>query len=332
MVSEAPPTRPLVADPGNIRLAMLGMVPGNGHPFSWSAIINGRYNREKMADCGYPVIPEYLGAQPPQRLGIPGCEVTHVWCDQPHDTPRVAEACHIAHRLDRPEDAIGRVDAAFVATDLGHEHVRRARPFIEAGVPLFIDKPMADRAQDLAQFIRWQRQGKAFHSSSGMLYSPPYVALRERLGEVGRPRLITMTMVKRWPSYGMHAIAAVYPLLRPNGWRCVRTAVEGDAWIVHASHDDGVEVLMPTIADMSGGFGRLSIHGTAGSLAVRSDDTFAAFRAQLASFIEYLRTGLRPFPFDQLVEQNRLLIAGIESAEQGGRPIEVASIAADEPF
>ncbi|MDD3926903.1 MAG: hypothetical protein PHT33_09620 [bacterium] len=30
----------------DIRLAMLGMVDGNGHPYSWSAIFNG-YDREE---------------------------------------------------------------------------------------------------------------------------------------------------------------------------------------------------------------------------------------------------------------------------------------------
>ena len=35
-----------------IRLAMLGMVDGNGHPYSWSAIFNG-YHREAMADCPF---------------------------------------------------------------------------------------------------------------------------------------------------------------------------------------------------------------------------------------------------------------------------------------
>ena len=57
-------TQALVENPDRIRLAMLGMVEGNGHPFSWSAIINGRYDAEAMARCGYPVIPQYLGAQP----------------------------------------------------------------------------------------------------------------------------------------------------------------------------------------------------------------------------------------------------------------------------
>ena len=71
----------LVDNPSEIRLAMLGMIEGNGHPYSWSAIINGQYDAEIMRDCGYPVIPEYLGAQAPEALGIPGAKVTHVWCD-----------------------------------------------------------------------------------------------------------------------------------------------------------------------------------------------------------------------------------------------------------
>ncbi|MCM8762294.1 MAG: hypothetical protein NC905_00970 [Candidatus Omnitrophica bacterium] len=42
------------------KLAFIGTNEGNGHIFSWSAIINGRYDRERMKNCGYPVIPEYL--------------------------------------------------------------------------------------------------------------------------------------------------------------------------------------------------------------------------------------------------------------------------------
>lgn len=37
-----------------IRIAMLGMSEGNGHPYSWSAMFNG-YDREKMtAGCPFP--------------------------------------------------------------------------------------------------------------------------------------------------------------------------------------------------------------------------------------------------------------------------------------
>jgi len=317
-----------VPSPDRIRLAMLGMVPGNGHPFSWGAIINGRYDAERMARCGFPVIPRYLGAQPPARLGIAGAEVTHVWCDDPADTRRVADCCFIENRLEWAEDAIGEVDAALIATDLGCEHVERARPFMEAGVPLFIDKPLTDREDHLEQFIAWHEQGRVFHSSSAMRYSPPFVAIRDRVDEVGAIKLIVLGMTKTWPTYGMHAIEAVAPLLEPGGWRTVRNAVEGDARIVHIHHDSGIEVLLPTIPGMSGGYGRLSVYGDRGALTARSDDTFTAFKSQLEAFIDFLRTGRRPVPFEHAAEQVRVLIAGIQSEERGGSPVDVASIAA----
>ena len=99
--------KPLVANSDNIRLAMLGMVDGNGHPYSWGAIINGRYDAQAMADCGFPVIPQYLGAERPENLGIPGVQVTHVWCDDPADAAKVARASFIPHVVQRPEDVIG---------------------------------------------------------------------------------------------------------------------------------------------------------------------------------------------------------------------------------
>src|SRR5690554_2257137 len=45
-----------------IRLGVIGLSDGNGHPYSWSAIVNG-YDPVAMQACEFPVIPEYLGHQ-----------------------------------------------------------------------------------------------------------------------------------------------------------------------------------------------------------------------------------------------------------------------------
>ena len=73
-----------------IRLAMLGMVDGNGHPYSWSAMFNG-YDEKAMAGCPFAGIPEYLGREPKTSFGIPGAHVTHVWTDDPKDAEHVAK-------------------------------------------------------------------------------------------------------------------------------------------------------------------------------------------------------------------------------------------------
>ena len=318
----------LVKDPDRIRLAMVGMVEGNGHPYSWSAIINGEYDAAAMAECGYPVIPQYLGAQPKAALGIAGASVTHVWCDRPGDAQRVARAALIPNVVDRPHDVIGRVDAVIIPTDKGSEHLDRARPFIEAGLPVFIDKPLTDREDHLRQFVRWRREGKAILSTSCMRYAREFAECRGRLGEVGQMRLITMTTSKSWERYGIHALEGVYPLLAPGGWVSVaNTGTEG-ANIVHVRHESGVDVVLAAIADMIGAFGYLNVCGTAGALAARFQDTFHAFKAQLEAFVRYLRTGELPFVFDQTVELMKIIIAGIRSREESGRTVMLSEIAA----
>lgn len=113
---------------------MLGMLPGNGHPYSWSAIVNG-YDPSKMAACPYPIISQYLGAQPLESVRIPEAQVTHVWTDNPAEAPLVAAAAKIPYVVEHSEDVIGAVDGVLIATDDGTDHVRRAQPFIETKTP-----------------------------------------------------------------------------------------------------------------------------------------------------------------------------------------------------
>ena len=316
----------LIRDPQDVRLAMLGMVDGNGHPYSWSAIINGDYNAQAMADCGFPTIPQYLGAEPKEALGIPGARVTHVWCDDRADAEKVSRASLVPHVVDRPEDVIGQVDAAIIATDRGWEHVDRARPFIEAGLPVFIDKPLCDRAEDLEQFVRWQSEGKPILSTSAMRYCREFRALAARRDELGDLRLITITTPKSWERYGIHALEAVYPLLPPGGWLSAANSGTEQASIVHARHRDGVDVVLSAVSDMYGAFGCLGLFGTKGNLQTQFRETFFAFKAQLVAFVDYLRTGRLPFPFAETVELMKIIIAGIRSREQAGRTVRLEEI------
>lgn len=318
----------LVRQPDRIRLAMLGMVPGNGHPYSWSAIFNG-FDPEAMAKCPYPAIHDYLSRQPATALGIPGARVTHVWCDDATDARRVARAALIPNVVAAPTDVIGQVDAVIIATDLGHEHVARARPFLEAGLPAFIDKPLVDSEADLRRFLDWHREGKAFLSTSGLRYSREYAECRARLAEVGEVRLITMTMAKSWERYGIHALEGVYPFLAPGGWRDVVNTGQGDANVVHLHHDSGVEVVLAVIPDLVGAFGCLNVYGTRGVLMARFEDTFVAFKTQLEQFVAYLRSGISPVPIAETLELMGLLIAGRRSREEGGRRIALDHIAAE---
>lgn len=320
--------KPLVNNPQDIRLAMIGMVEGNGHPYSWSAIINANYDRQRMQRCGYPVIPEYLDAQPEGALGIPGTRVTHIWCDQRRDADQVAACTGIDHILDKPEDAIGQVDAVIIPTDIGQEHVARARAFIDAGLPVFIDKPLTDNAADLKQFIAWWDQGKPMLSTSCMRYARELTSLRDRLDQVGSPRIITVSMPKSWERYGIHAIEAVYPLQAPGGWLSAQTTTDPDDGrsIVHLRHGDGVEAVVLMADDLADSFAHVTVLGSAGRLEGRFTDTFSAFKGQLLAFVDYLRTGQSPVDRAETIEQMTMVIAALRSRDEGGPRVQLSEV------
>jgi predicted dehydrogenase len=306
-----------------LRVAMLGLIPGNYHPYSWSAIING-YDPAAMAACPAPVIPQYLGRQPLASVRIPFARVTHVWTDDPADAPPVAAAALIPQVVARPEDVLGAVDAVIIATDDGDDHWRRAAPFIAAGLPVFVDKPLATNVADLARFIACRRAGARLLSSSGLRYAPETAALRGKVW-----RWLTGTTCKSWRRYGIHILEPLFTLTGP-GYRSVRATARGATTLVEAEHASGPLVSMAAIEHGTGS--AFVIHGYAddGHHAVEMRDTYAAFRGQLLGFLGYA-AGLapEPYPFADTIELMALVIGALRSAGEDGRRIELAALLAE---
>lgn len=302
---------------------MLGMIEGNGHPYSWSAIVNG-YDRERMALCPHAVIPRYLDVQPSGSVRVPGACVTHIWTDDPKDATAVASAALIPHIVAKPADVIGEVDAVLIATDDGFDHVRRARPFVEAGLPVFVDKPLALTSDDLRTFVGWQRAGARIQSSSGLRFAPELDPLLEDLS-VGAPRWVAGLTCKTWERYGIHLLEPIARVLGP-GFKTVRLESQPGLEVAHLVHRTGVQITLPVIEDGAAIFGTLHVCGTAGQKTVRFTDTYTAFRRQLLGFVDFVRTGEASYPFSDTVELMAILIAGRRSRAEHSRLVAIEEI------
>lgn len=312
--------QPLVRDPDHIRLGIIGMTPGNGHPYSWSAIFN-KYDRKAMTEeCPFKGIPLYLNKEDYDSIGIPGANVQCVYCNNRADAEHVSRLSLIPKVVDRPENMIGKIDAVIIATDIGSEHVERAKPFLDAGLPIFIDKPLCDNLKDLAFFRKAVADGAKLCSSSSMRYCKEFVPFQNgHVREVGILRLLSINMSKYWETYGIHALEAIYPIAGP-GFVSVRNTGDDKRNIVHLKHQNDFDVIISCISDLF--FDpTITIAGSQGMLQIRTSDSYSGFRTQLVSFINYLRTGVRPFPFAETDELMQLVIAGIESKKRGGTEV-----------
>ncbi|MFA6713853.1 MAG: Gfo/Idh/MocA family oxidoreductase [Victivallales bacterium] len=312
----------LVKDPDKIKLGIIGMTEGNGHPYSWSAIFNG-YDRETMTrECPFPGIPAYLNKEPKTTLQISGAQVTHIYCDNLADAEHVAKCSLIPNVVDAPEDMAGKVDAVIIATDIGGQHVERARPFAEKRIPLFIDKPLCCSREDLATFRRWIiDEQRPVMSSSCMRYAKEYKPYRISTRKLGKLRFVSTTMSKKWETYGIHALEAIYPIVGP-GFKSIQTLGAFERNVIHMTHELGIDIVVAQIKDIQYG-GALRLAGTAGNICVSASDTFYAFKNQLQAFIDFLRSGEYPFPFSETEELMKLVIGGIESRNQNGKIINI---------
>lgn len=304
------------------------MTEGNGHPYSWSAIFNG-FVKESMDLCEFPLIPAYLYKQPPDTIGIEGAHVTHICCtgyQEREEAEKIARASRIPNVADRPEEMIGQVDAVICATDRGDEHVRRCRPFLEAGVPMLIDKPLAASEEDLCTFLKWRKEGARFISSSSMRYSKgaePYYKNHYELGEL---RFIIRPMGKYLETYGIHALENVYPMLGP-GFRSAQYLGHGHNSTLYIEHDSGCTVIIPQDRDLRAT--GMIVMGSGDAVILSDGDLYYSFKKQLELFVRWLRTGEEPFPFGETIELMKILIAGLRSRSEGGRKVWLSEINAE---
>jgi predicted dehydrogenase len=70
------------------------------------------------------------------------------------------------------DELVGLVDAVLIETQDGGDHLTQALPFIQAGVPTFVDKPLATSTAAARQIVEAaQARGLTFGSSSALRHA-----------------------------------------------------------------------------------------------------------------------------------------------------------------
>jgi hypothetical protein len=289
-----------------IRAGIIGYSEGNGHPFSFSAIVNG-YDDEKFAAAGWQVIHNYLRAQGPDRFGIAGVRITCAWTQDPQLTRTLCAACRIETACATLEELIGKVDAVIVARDDWQSHAQLAMPFLEAGLPVFVDKPLTLDDGELERFEPYLRGGQLM-SCSGLRYAQELDAFRQPRSTwpIGTPKLVEASVLFGVEKYGIHLIEAVASL-DPAWGRAAgvtRLDVPHDAWLITLS--DGVPFVLHCLGSVGKTF-HVSLYGDRGHCHFDLHDNFSAFRRTMERFFEQVKTGTPAIDPDETLAIMRLI-------------------------
>lgn len=272
-----------------IRIGIIGLSEGNGHPFSFSAIANG-YDDAAFARAGWPVIRDYLRVRPPADFGIGDARVTHAWTQDPELTRRLCAACAIANPCATPEEMATGVDAVIVARDDWQTHRAFAAPFLERGLPVLVDKPLSLRAEELAWFAPHLRAGRLM-STSGLRYARELDPLRapRDAWPVGEPRLVNATVLNDLARYGVHMLDALGGIgLAPGRDPAIsRLDLQHEAVVIRPR--EGPPVVLNCLGAVAKTF-RIDLFGSDGHMHFDLHDNFSAFRRLLATFVAMVET------------------------------------------
>lgn len=293
----------------HLRLGVIGLSPGNGHPYSWSAIFNG-YDPIAMEACGFPVIPRYLEKQSFPDDTIAEAQVTHVWAQTNDIASHVAKAALIPNVVNRYTDMIGKVDGILLARDDAETHLEFAAPFLDAGIPVYIDKPLALTVAEAKQLLDLQRYPGQIFSCSALRYAKEFQLSHADWAQIGLLRHIHAIVPKDWDKYAIHVLEPLLLLTSERG-SIERTQVwrNGDSTTLAVRYSGGLHLLVSTM-----GFSHaplaLRVMGDLGWKDLFFQDTYFAFKSALSEFVQgIIHRDVRTDP-DFVLEVINLIEAG----------------------
>ena len=287
------------------RLGIIGISEGNGHPFSFSAIING-YSDEGMGASGWPGIHEYVKRRDHSEFGFEGFRVTHAWTQDPEVTRKLCKACLIPNPVTRLEEMIGSVDAVIIARDDYESHFRMAIPFLKAGMHVFVDKPLSLDIEELNTFWPYVESGKLM-SCAGMRYARELDEPRASLSDYGEIMLVRGAILNSWEKYGVHMLDAIFNTVRSRPTSVFSIAGRHNSLTILM--DDASLIQIDALGDIGKCF-RVDIFGTKKITSHEITDNFSMFRRLLWHFINSIKSCTPAIPPEQVRTVMKLLIAG----------------------
>lgn len=303
-----------------LKIGIIGTSEGNGHPYSFSAIING-YDDKNMSMSGWNNIYMYLKERDFSDFGISDAKVTHVWTQNLDESITIAKASKINNVVDNYEDMIKDVNAIIIARDDYESHIKIAKSFLEAGKYVFIDKPLSLDINDLIYFKPFLESGQ-LASCSGIKYAPELDKIRRDINEFGKIKLIRATTVKSWEKYAIHMLDGIFSVV-PFNVKSVQYNNSNHESFTLYNYDDSI--IQIDALGSSEPILRIEFFSDIKYYRADTLDAFLSFKRLLSNFIFRVERGLVDNSSILTINLMKVLIAG-KMAQKTKNIVEIDSL------
>ena len=274
-----------------IRTGIIGLSKDNGHPYSFSAIVNG-YSEEHFAKSGWEVILNYLKIQNSKEFKKFNATITHAWTQNSATTENLCKSCFIENNCKDIDEMLGSIDAVIIARDDWKTHFSIAKPFLLRGIPVFIDKPLTLDPLELKFFLPYLNRGLLM-SCSGLRFATELNTLRQENIDSKKTKLISATILNDIEKYGIHMLEAVASIDKnfSNYKNITRLKSPNEAFLINFSNE--TSLILNCLGNVSKTF-HLSLFCNDKHQHFDFNDNFGSFSNTLQNFFNMVETGIPP--------------------------------------
>lgn len=225
-------------------------------------------------------------------------------------------------------DMVPDVDCAIIHACDWDTHVEKARPFLDAGKSVLIDKPLAGNARDLATITEWAVRGLRIAGGSALLYCGEAGEWQATAAaERGDLQTVFCGCGVDEFNYGIHGYAMALGFAGFDVESVRHLGAFGRQDLMELSHSSGVRslVLVGLTEAWLPFYATLTTTRQVRQLIVDSTKIYASLLDATLPFLSG-EADVPPVPADVLVQPERCALAALISKQSGGRSVRLSEI------
>lgn len=264
-----------------------------------------------------------------------GHEVVGVWDGGSVHPPAYVQKFAADHAIPQVcaslADLVALADCAIIHGCDWDTHIAKARPFVEAGKSVLLDKPLAGNLRDLQQLRQWVQEGARISGGSSLRFAVEIQKwLAQPVAERGTPHTVFCGCAVDEFNYGIHAYAMLSGILG-GGIHSVRHLGEGVQRRILVQWTDGRSgtLVIGATAKWMPFYATIVTERTVTHLQA---DNGKLYRALLVATLPYLsgQTTTPPLTVDEWLEPELCALAARHSWLHGDQEVRLTDLKLDD--
>jgi len=232
-------------------------------------------------------------------------------------------------RCNTIEELVDMVDIGFVHDCNWDKHLKHAMPFIKAGKPVFIDKPICGNLAECNKLEELVKNGAKILGSSSVRYANEFVEIKKQLAE-NNEEIVSVygTAGVDEFNYGVHIMEGIHGLLGSgvDSVKYIGTAARSEAPVeqYYVTWKNGIKIIYQLQTGIWQPFD--VIVTTNRGIHHFRVDVKQIYSAILKRIFDYMEKGIEMASITDLTETIKIYLAGKASREQEGAEIKLEDL------